>query len=282
MQRTIANSVSCSGIALHSGSKVNITLKPSTQDSGIIFKRIDINDKDNIIRTNYDNVSKTNLGTVISNDDGVYVSTIEHFMAALWCLNISNLIIEIDSSEMPILDGSSEPFIFLLECAGFKNLEVVQKSIQITQEISVKIDDKFIIARPAENFTIDAKIDFKSDQILENHYYFDESKTSFKSDISRARTFCFKSEIDYMHSIGLAKGGSLDNAIVIDKDKIINEGALRYKDEFVKHKVLDFIGDLYLAGYRIVGTFETFKSGHDINNKFLRKLFSHPDSWKFV
>ncbi len=281
-QKTINNKVSCNGIGLHSGKEVKMTLLPGSVNSGIIFKRTDIKDKNNIIKATYQNVTKTNLGTVISNEDGVQVSTIEHFMAAAWCLEIDNLIVEIDNIELPIVDGSSEPFIFLIECAGSKILDKPRQSIEILKEITFKNDDKFVNVKPAKDFSVNLRIDFNHSQIKETKYHFNESKSSFKSDISRARTFCFKNEIDHMHKIGLAKGGSLDNAIVIDDNKILNESPLRYKDEFVKHKILDFIGDIYLAGNRICGKFDAFKSGHSINNQFLRELFSNKDNYRIV
>ncbi len=281
-QKTIDSNINCSGIGLHSGKEVNISLKPAPIDSGIIFKRIDVKDKNNIIKANYLNVTQTNLGTVITNEDKVSVSTIEHFMAAIWCLEIDNLLIEINNDEMPILDGSSEPFIFLLECAGKKQQDAERRIIEIKKEFTFKSDDKFVTVKPAANFSIDLEINFNHSQIKELNYYFNEESSSFKSDISRARTFCFKSEIDYMHKNGLAKGGSLDNAIVIDDNSILNKDPLRYKDEFVKHKILDFIGDIYLAGNRIAGEFKAYKTGHSLNNQFLRELLTNKDNWRLI
>ena len=281
-QKTISHKVSCSGIGLHSGKEVKMTLLPASADSGIIFKRVDIKDKNNVIKANYHNVSYTNLGTVISNEDGVQVSTIEHFMAALWCLEIDNLIVEIDNVEVPILDGSSEPFIFLIECGGIKTLEATRKIIEILEEVTFQSGDKYLSVKPGSSFSIKLEIDFNHPQIRETKYLFDEAKSSFKNDISRARTFCFQKEIDQMHQMGLAKGGSLDNAIVIGDNGILNKGNLRYRDEFVKHKILDFIGDIYLAGNRIAGEFTAFKTGHSINNQFLRQLLSNKSAWRLV
>lgn len=281
-QKTIQHQVSCNGIGLHSGKEVKMTLLPAPDNQGIIFKRTDITDKNNIIKANYENVTQTNLGTVISNKDGVYVSTVEHFMAALWCLNVDNLTIEIDNVELPILDGSSEPFIFLLECAGSQISSTTRKVIEILKEFEVQDGDKFLKVKPALDFSIKLKIDFNHPQIQATKFHFSEHRCSFKSDVSRARTFCFKSEIDQMHQMGLAKGGSLDNAIVVDDHGILNEGPLRYPDEFVKHKILDFIGDIYLAGHKIRGEFEAFKTGHSVNNKFLRKLFADETAWRLV
>jgi UDP-3-O-[3-hydroxymyristoyl] N-acetylglucosamine deacetylase len=282
LQKTISYKVNCNGIGLHSGKEVRMTLLPGECDTGIIFKRTDVKGKNNLIKANYANVTQTTLGTVISNEDGVTISTIEHFMSAIWCLGIDNIIVEVDNVELPIMDGSSEPFIFLTECAGSKTLNKPRQIIEILREVSFEDGDKFIKVKPSKSFSINLDIDFNHPQIKEANYHFDESKSSFKSDISRARTFCFKSEIEHMQKIGLAKGGSLDNAIVIDDDGILNESPLRYKDEFVKHKILDFIGDIYLAGNRICGEFNAFKAGHGINNAFLRKLLSNQDNWRFV
>lgn len=281
-QKTIGHKVNCDGIGLHSGQKVQMILHPAPINSGITFKRTDIKDKNNIIKANYENVSQTNLGTVISNEDGVSVSTIEHLMAAIWCLEIDNLLVEVDAKEAPIVDGSSEPFIFLLECAGKEISEEPRKIIEIVKDFEYQDGDKFVKVKPATNFSIDLGINFDHPQIKENNYFFDEENHSFKSDISRARTFCFKHEIDYMHKIGLAKGGSLDNAIVVDDNGILNDDELRYKNEFVKHKILDFIGDIYLAGYRISGSFNAFKTGHGVNNQFLRNLFADEEAWRLA
>lgn len=281
-QKTISHQVSCNGIGLHCGKEVKMTLYPANDNDGIIFRRTDIKDKNNLIKANYQNVTQTSLGTVVSNEDGVNVSTIEHLMSAIWCLEIDNLIVEIDAAEIPIVDGSSEPHIFLLECAGIKILKSPRQTIEILKEITFHDGEKFLTVKPAKHFSIDLQVDFNHKQITRNNYTFDETKHSFKSDISRARTFCFKHEIDQMHQMGLAKGGSLDNAIVVDDEGILNEEPLRYSDEFVKHKILDFIGDIYLAGHRIFGEFKAFKTGHGVNNKFLRKLFDDKDAWRLV
>jgi len=282
LQKTISNKINCNGIGLHSGTEVKMTLIPTKANHGIIFKRTDIQDKNNLIKANYKNVTQTTLGTVISNSEGVHLSTIEHFMAALWCLEIDNLLIEIDNAEMPIMDGSSEPFIFLLECAGVKTLEEPRKIIEILKNITFKDADKYVSVKPSQSFSIDLGIDFNHKHITENNYKFSESHSSFKSDISRARTFCFEHEIKYMQQNNLAKGGSLDNAIVVSDNGILNKSPMRYKDEFVKHKILDFIGDIYLAGNRISGEFNAFKTGHGVNNQFLRKLFEDKSNYRLV
>jgi UDP-3-O-[3-hydroxymyristoyl] N-acetylglucosamine deacetylase len=281
-QKTINSKIKCNSVALHSGINVNMTLLPAPSNSGVIFRRVDIESTKNQVKANYKNVTTTNLGTTICNDFGTKISTIEHLMAAIWGCGIDNLIIELDGPEVPIMDGSSEPFVFLIECAGIKSLEESRKFIEITKNFRFEDADKFIEVSPAKQFELDMKIDFNNPHITKNFLNYHSTMHSFKNDICRARTFCFKSEIDQMHQAGLAKGGSLDNAIVIDESGIVNQDVLRYEDEFIKHKTLDLLGDLYLAGYFIIGKFNAFKTGHGINNKFLHQLFANKECWKLV
>lgn len=281
-QKTINSKVSCNSVGLHSGAEVVMSLLPAPCNSGIIFRRIDLEKGKNEIKANYQNVVTTNLGTTIANEFGAKVATIEHLMAAIWGCGIDNLIVELNGPEIPIMDGSSEPFVFLIECGGINVQEEQRRMIEIIKTIRVEDKDKFIEVKPAKDFSIDLTIDFNNQQIKQQKFDYHSTFTSFKNDICRARTFCFKHEIDHMHKLGLAKGGSLDNAIVIDNDKIINEGGLRYGDEFVRHKTLDFIGDIYLAGYYIIGHFTALKAGHGINNALLKKLFADKDSWRLV
>ena len=281
-QKTINSKIKCNSVALHSGINVNMTLLPAPSNSGIVFRRVDIESSKNEVKANYKNVTTTNLGTTICNDFGTKISTIEHLMAAIWGCGIDNLIVELDGSEVPIMDGSSEPFVFLIECAGIKSLEESRKFIEITKNFRFEDADKFIEVSPAKQFELDMKIDFNNPHITKNFLNYHSTMHSFKNDICRARTFCFKSEIDQMHQMGLAKGGSLDNAIVIDESGIVNQDVLRYEDEFIKHKTLDLLGDLYLAGYFIIGKFNAFKTGHGINNKFLHQLFANKECWKLV
>lgn len=281
-QRTINSQISCSGIGLHSGKKVMMTLKPAAVNTGIRFIRSDIKDKNNQIIANYLNVSATNLGTVISNQDEVQVSTIEHLMAAIWGCRIDNLIVEIDGPEIPIMDGSSAPFVFLIECTGRRDQDKEKKIVKITKDFSFIDGDKFINISPSNNFYLSLEINFNHNYLKKQKFDYDSNIHSFKSDICRARTFCFKNEIDQMHKMGLAKGGSLDNAIVIDDNDIVNEEPLRYSDEFIRHKILDFIGDIYLSGYEIKGKFTASKTGHTLNNKMLRKLFSSKEYYQIV
>jgi UDP-3-O-[3-hydroxymyristoyl] N-acetylglucosamine deacetylase len=281
-QKTINNSISCNSVGLHSGCNVNIKIHPAPINTGIIFRRTDLEFGKNEIKAEFKNVTTTNLGTSIANEFGASISTIEHLMASIWGCGLDNLIIEIDNIEVPIMDGSSEPFVFLIECAGIAPQNENRKVIEILEKIRIVDGDKFIEVEPAKEFGIDLNIDFNHPQIKINNLNFNSNLHSFKNDICRARTFCFKHEIEQMHKLGLAKGGSLDNSIVIDHDKILNDGSLRYKDEFIRHKTLDFIGDLFLAGHYIIGHFKGFKVGHTINNKFLHYLFSNPQKWRLV
>ena len=271
-QNTIANEISFSGIGLHSGQEVNVNLYPAPENHGIIFKRSDINNKINLIPANYRNVTKAQLGTTLSNLDKVSVSTIEHFMAAIWGCRIDNLIIEMDGEEMPIVDGSSEPFVFLLEAAGIKGQNAAPKILKIEKEIILQDGDKEIKVTPSDNFSFDLEIDFNHKVIGKENISFNPKYHSFRSDLCRARTFAFEKDIEQIKKLGLGKGGSLDNAIIIGENKILNEGGLRYKNELSRHKALDFIGDIRLYGQYILGHFQVKKPGHYINNKFLHYL----------
>jgi len=281
-QKTINSKISCSSIALHSGEKTTLTLHPAQDNTGIIFQRSDQKNIDNKINANFQCVTATNLGTTLTNSSGVKISTVEHLMASIWGCGIDNLIIEVDGPEIPIMDGSSEPFVFMIECAGIKTSDKSRKVIKITKKISFKEDDKFIEVSPSSNFALNIKIDFNNPHITHNHLSYHATTNSFKNDICRARTFCFEDEIKTMHSHGLAKGGNLNNAIVISKDGIINDSGLRYEDEFVKHKTLDFLGDMYLAQHFIIAEFNAFKTGHGINNKFLHHLFANKECFELL
>jgi len=203
-------------------------------------------------------------------------------MASLWGCGIDNLIVEIDNIEVPIMDGSSQPFVFLIECAGINHQNANREIIEIIEKIRLEDGDKFIEVLPSRQFNLDLKIDFNHHLINVKNLHFSSASHSFKNDLCMARTFCFKHEIEKMHQMNLALGGSLDNAIVVDTDKILNSTPLRYHDEFVRHKALDFIGDLYLAGKFIVGNFTANKMGHSLNNKFLHHLFNNPQLWRLV
>ncbi|MFV9875030.1 MAG: UDP-3-O-acyl-N-acetylglucosamine deacetylase [Rickettsiales endosymbiont of Dermacentor nuttalli] len=281
-QTTIKNIVSCFGIGLHSGKNVSIRLFPAEVDTGIVFKRLDVANGKNIVKASYELVTHTMLGTTITNEYGIKICTIEHLMAAIWGAGISNLIIEIDAEEVPIMDGSSESFMFMFECAGIKKQIKSKKIIEIIDTVSIQDGNSVMSVSPANEFSVSMEIDFNNKVIANQRYSFNPCQLSFKMDLCRARTFGFVNDVEKLRQMGLALGGSLDNAIVVDGDKVLNKDGLRYKDEFVRHKVLDSIGDLYLSRYYIKGQFNGIRAGHAINNKILRTLFANQDAWRFT
>lgn len=280
LQQTLMNRVSCVGVALHTGAKVAMTLNPAAANTGIVFKRTDVTDADNVVQALYNKVTCTMLGTTIANANGVSVGTIEHLMAALWGCGVDNALIELDGPEVPIMDGSSEPFVFLIECAGVKELSAPRRIIEVLKEVEVVDGDKRVRISPAPAFGVSLDIQFDSSAIAHQQHAFDAADVSFKTDLSRARTFGFEHEVSKLREMGLARGGSLDNAIVVSGDKVLNEGGLRYADEFVRHKVLDCIGDVYLAGGTIQGHISASRTGHALNNKLLHALFSTEGAWR--
>jgi UDP-3-O-[3-hydroxymyristoyl] N-acetylglucosamine deacetylase len=281
-QKTINSKVSCNGIGLHSGTNTTITLFPAPCDTGIVFRRTDISDTNGAIKANYKNVVDTNLGTTIANEFGTKVSTIEHLMAAIWGCGIDNLFVDISAPEVPIMDGSSEPFVFLIECAGVNIQDKPRHLIEVMKTIKIEDKDKMIEVSPSKDFSVNLHIDFDHKHVQQQTFDYKSTFASFKNDLCRARTFGFKHEIEQLHKMGLAKGGSLNNAILIGDDGVVNEEGLRYRDELVRHKTLDFIGDIYLAGYYILGQFVGSKTGHNINNKMLHKLLQDESAWRLI
>lgn len=282
MQLTIQNPISCFGIGVHSGKETQVTLRPAKDNSGIIFVRTDVSMVDNKIIATYNNVAETTLSTSLKNNANVAVSTIEHLMAAIWGCGIDNLIVEIDGAEVPIMDGSSKTFVFMLECSGIKPLRSPKKQLKLLKEIKVEDNGTEIFACPADYLKIDLTIDFTSKVIGRQNFIFSKDN-NFKNEIADSRTFGFLHELDYLQSKGLAKGASLDNAIGIDKDVILNHEGLRHSNEFVRHKMLDLLGDLYTTGAaNLVAEIHGYKTSHNLNNQFLRKLFSDPYSYSFV
>ncbi len=282
-QKTINSKVSCNGVGLHSGINTVITLSPAPTNTGIVFRRADISSDKNTVKAHYKNVATTNLGTTIANEHGTKVATIEHLMAAIWGCGIDNLFIDIDGPEVPIMDGSSEPFVFLLECAGVNVQDQARHVIEIIKTVKIEEDGgKMIEVSPAAEFSVNLQIDFDHKQIQQQSFDYQTTFASFKNDLARARTFGFQHEIDQLHKMGLARGGSLKNAIVVGEHGILNEEGLRYENEFVRHKTLDFIGDIYLAGYYISGQFKGSKTGHSINNKMLHKLLGDETAWRLI
>jgi UDP-3-O-[3-hydroxymyristoyl] N-acetylglucosamine deacetylase len=288
LQNTIVTKFSCSGIGLHNGNIAKIEISPAPADTGIIFRRADIGDKTSIIKADFRNVKSTILGTTLSNKYETHIATIEHLMAALWGSNIDNCYIDVYGEEVPIMDGSAEPFLFLLNCAGKKTQNKGKKIIKILKEIKVEQALKsydttaYSSLSPSKDFEVEFEIDFKDKIISKQNHVFLADKVSFRSEISRARTFGFEKDVEMLRKNGLAKGGSLDNAIVVSDEGVINKEGLRFENEFVRHKILDCIGDLFLSGHRIIGKFKGSKSGHALNNKLLHNLFDDPTSWTYI
>ncbi len=281
-QRTLKNEIRATGVGLHTGRKVYLTLRPAPVDSGIVFRRVDLKPAVDI-PAKAENVGDTTLSTTLVAGD-VRISTVEHLLSAMAGLGIDNAIIEVSADEVPIMDGSAGPFVFLIQSAGIQEQNAPKKFIRIKKAVEVEDGDKKACFLPFDGFKVTFGIDFdhpvfkgrKLDATV------DFSSTSFVKEVSRARTFGFMHEIEYMRSKGLAKGGSVDNAIVVDKYRILNEDGLRYEDEFVKHKVLDAIGDLYLLGASLIGEFRAYKSGHGLNNKSLLELIRRTDAWEMM
>lgn len=280
LQHTLAREVSCHGVGLHSGERVQLRIKPAKTFTGIRFVRTDVTGFNPEIQADYRNVTDTNLGTTIANDEGTMVSTIEHLMAALWGCQIDNAIIELDGPEVPIMDGSAEPFVFLLDCAGRQEQEARRNVYEVLKPIEVQEEDKFFRIEPADHFSVSLEIDFRNSVIARQQGVFHSNDLSFKTDLCRARTFGFEHEVSQLQEMGLARGGSLDNAIVVSGDKVLNKEGLRYNDEFVRHKILDCIGDFYLAGGVVKGHFTGYRSGHGLNNRLLRAFFADSSAWR--
>ena len=280
-QQTIKDEVLLTGIGLHSGIQVDLKLEPAEIDNGIKFIRIDKN-KDNFIDAIWSNVSETVLSTTISNESGLKISTIEHLMSALSGLHIDNLNIYINASEVPIMDGSSRPFVDAIENRGIKIQNKKRKILNVKKTIEVKNNDSSVKIIPNKQFSIDFEIDFPSQLVSKQSCQLQLINGNYKADIAAARTFGFEKDVKYLRSNGLALGGSLDNAVVVGDSEILNKGGLRYNDEFVRHKILDSIGDLYLAGSPIIGYFYGNKSGHYLNNQLLRKLFSDKSNYEYI
>ncbi|SCA57403.1 UDP-3-O-acyl N-acetylglucosamine deacetylase [Candidatus Terasakiella magnetica] len=281
-QKTLKTTINCSGIALHSGEKVSITLKPAQADTGIIFKRVDIAGKGAEIKATYDNVVETTLCTKIGNKDGVTVATIEHIMAAIAGSAIDNLLVEINGPEMPVMDGSSAPFVFLIECAGIVEQDAPRKAIRIEKPVSVEDTERFAGFQPCEGSIYDFTIDFDNPAVARQEHTVHMGRGVFKDELSRARTFGFLHEVEYMRANGLARGGSLDNAVVVSADGVMNEEGLRFQNEFVRHKILDAVGDISLAGLPIIGRYTGICSGHYLNNQLLHALMANQDAWSIV
>lgn len=282
MQHTISAPASLSGIGLHSGKVITLTILPARANNGIVFLRNDIAGQDNIIPSVWHNVVDTKLCTVIANKDGVRVGTIEHLMAALRGCGIDNAVIELDGPEVPVMDGSAMPFVKLIEEAGIEDQGVPRKSIRILKEVRVEKDGKTVTLKPSADSKFAGGIEFNHPSIGRQEYTTTLLNGNFKHDIAEARTFGFLHEVEYLRQNGLALGGSLDNAIVLDEKRVLNPTGLRFDNEFIRHKILDAIGDLYLAGAPIIGAYDGSKAGHEMNNAILHALFADESAWEYV
>jgi len=280
-QKTIKEPIELDGVGLHNGLPVKICLKPAEVNSGIVFKRVDVRNSNNLIKANYKNVSEPILCTKIKNSDGVSVSTIEHLMAVFYGEGIDNILVEIDAPEVPIMDGSSFDFVTAIRSFGVQTQNFPRKFIKILKKIEIKEGPKSISIEPLEkDLIIDFEIVYENPLIRKRRKEFKFSSGDLTA-IYNSKTFCLYEDIDKIKSQGLAKGGSLENAIVVRDDKILNDDGLRYRDEFVNHKILDCLGDLMLSGYRVYGHIKTSQGGHQLTNSLLRKLFSDDSNWEF-
>ena len=283
-QTTISKPKSFSGIGLHSGNLINVKLKPGKENSGIVFVRTDIDKKtkDCSIKANYKNVSDTSLCTTIENEYGVKVSTIEHLMAAFNGIGIDNIIVELNGPEVPIMDGSSLPFIDIIESCGIKSLKAKRKFLKILKKIEVMVDDKYCSFTPGKNQKFSVEIDFDAEVVGKQSASTSLDNYNFKSFASNARTFGFMKDVEYMRSQGLGLGGSIDNCIIVDNGEVINPEGLRHENEFSRHKLLDAIGDVFTSGFRIEGSYKGLKCGHYINNLLLHELFKSSENYDII
>lgn len=281
-QQTLNSPIECTGTGLHSGGKVRMVLRPAPVDSGILFIRTDVPSVRASVPARWDLVSDTRLCTLLTNESGTSVGTVEHLMAALRGCGIDNLIVELDGAEVPIMDGSSAPFVFLIECAGILVQDQPRRLIRVLRDVRVQNGDKLLTLSPAPVSSFRAEIIYDNTALIRRQEgYLRLSDGSFKTEVSEARTFGFAHEVEAMRLAGLGLGGSLDNAVVIDGDRVLNPGGLRFNDEFIRHKILDAVGDLYLAGGIILAHYHGIRPGHAMNNALLRALFADAGAWRW-
>ncbi|MBT3990250.1 MAG: UDP-3-O-acyl-N-acetylglucosamine deacetylase [Rhodospirillaceae bacterium] len=280
-QKTLLRTMNCVGIALHSGEKVSLTLRPAEAYTGIIFRRIDIPGSKEIVAS-WDNVVDTRMCTTLGSEDGVTISTVEHLMSALAGCGVDNVYVDVNGPEVPVMDGSAQPFVFLIECAGLLEQDAPRRVIEILKPVRVEIGDKMAELIPSDTFSVGFEIDFESEVVAKQEITVTMVNGSFKKEVARARTFGFMHEVEQLRAAGLGLGGSLDNAVIVEGDKVLNEDGLRYDDEFVRHKVLDAVGDLYLAGGVFLGSYKGVRSGHALTNQLLRALFADKSAWRYV
>jgi UDP-3-O-[3-hydroxymyristoyl] N-acetylglucosamine deacetylase len=281
-QKTLKTAIGCTGVGLHTGAKVSMTLKPAAPGQGIVFVRTDLAGKAARIPATWQHVVDTRMCTALGNPEGGRVGTVEHLMAALYGCDIDNVTIELDGPEVPVMDGSAAPFVFLIECAGTVDQAAVRRVIEVRREIAVEDGDCRITVAPAARFELDFEIDFGDTAVARQTCRMALRSGAFKADLARARTFGFVQDIDRLQAAGLARGGSLENAVVISGNRILNDDGLRYDDEFVRHKMLDCVGDLYLAGAPLLGRVTAARSGHRHNNQLLAALFADPAAYRYV
>ncbi|BFM48589.1 UDP-3-O-acyl-N-acetylglucosamine deacetylase [Marinomonas sp. THO17] len=281
-QHTLKNIIRATGVGLHSGEKVYLTLKPAPVNTGIVFVRTDL---DPVVEIHGDArlVGSTNFATALS-QNGVEVSTVEHLLSAMAGLGVDNAYVEVSASEIPLMDGSASPFVFLLQSAGLEAQNAPKKFIRVKKPIRIEDGDKYASLEPHSGFRLSFKIDFDHPAIGEDVQTtsLDFSTTTFVKEISRARTFGFMKDIEYFKTNNLARGANMENAIVLDDYRVLNEEGLRYRDELVRHKILDAIGDLYLLGHSLIGEYKAYKSGHGLNNKLLLAMLEQPEAWEYV
>jgi UDP-3-O-[3-hydroxymyristoyl] N-acetylglucosamine deacetylase len=277
-QHTLLSEVNCVGVGLHTGNKLSLTLRPADANTGIIFRRTDIPGSGEI-PARWDNVVDTRMCTTIGNNDGVTISTIEHVMAALSGCGVDNVYVDVSGSEVPIMDGSAQPFVFLIECAGLLQQNAQRRVIEILKSVRVGCGNKMAEISPSNAFSVTFEIDFDSKVVSKQEISVSLVNGTFKKEVARARTFGFLHDVKKLRAAGLALGGSLDNAVVVEGDRVLNEDGLRYHNEFVRHKVLDAIGDLYTAGGPFLGSYKGIRAGHALNNKLLRALFADTSAW---
>lgn len=282
MQNTVQAPITLKGVGLHSGKMITLVINPAGEDAGIVFVRTDVKGMNNVIPALWDKVTNTQLCTLISNEQGVSVGTVEHLMSALRGLNIDNARIELDGPEVPVMDGSAMPFVRLIEEAGTQKQDAPRRMIRILKKVTVEQDGKRVTLAPAESSVFAGEIEFDHPQIGLQRFETTLLNGNFKHDIADCRTFGFAHEVEWMRSQGLALGGSLENAIVLDKQTVLNPEGLRHADEFIRHKLLDAIGDLYLAGAQILGAYDGVKAGHAMNNAILKALFADESAYEFV
>jgi UDP-3-O-[3-hydroxymyristoyl] N-acetylglucosamine deacetylase len=281
-QRTLKNVITATGITVHSGERAELTLRPAPVNTGIIFNRI-IDEKSYEIPALAKYVGETTMSTTLKRDE-IRISTVEHLLSAMAGLGIDNAYVDVDASEVPIMDGSAGPFVFLIQSAGIVQQDAPKRFVRIKEEVRVEDGDKFAILKPYDGFKVSFEINFEHVIFKDGSQVasFDFSENSYLKEISRARTFGFLSDYERLREMNLARGGSLDNAVIVDEFRVLNDDGLRYHDEFVKHKILDAIGDLYLLGNGLIGEFFGYKSGHALNNKLLHALLQNQDAWEYV